>query len=88
MVLLVITLFIMYYTFRQYQRLHMNPVAVEELQLHPISNHFDPAYPRRHQSSSVQLSQQALEMCSQTLWHTLETTTIVLADGGYFYLYR
>jgi hypothetical protein len=84
MVLLLITLFIMYYTFRQYQRLHPVEEAVEEL--HPISNHFDPAYPRRHQdqSSNIQLSPQALEMCTQTLWHTLETTTIVLPDGDTF----
>ena len=35
-------------------------------------------------TSSYVLSQAALDMCTNTLWHTLETTTIVLADGETF----
>ena len=34
--------------------------------------------------TTVQLSSDALKMCTQTLWHTIETTTIVLPHGETF----
>ena len=46
-----------------------------------------PAYPKMHRSTNnnnVQLSPDALEMCTQGLWHTLKTTTIVLPHGETF----
>jgi len=47
---------------------------------------FTPLYPKisRDRETSSQLSKEAVEMCTQTLWHTLETTTIVLPDGETF----
>jgi hypothetical protein len=45
------------------------------------STHF-PAYPK--QSHLTNLSQPVLEMCTRTLWHTLETTTIVLPNHETF----
>ena len=50
---------------------------------------FPPAYPKvtrqqPHDGSTMNLSKAALDMCTKTLWHTLETTTIVLPDGDTF----
>jgi hypothetical protein len=86
MMLLATTLGIIYLTWRGYQQRIMHPDLNRIEELHPIVNHFPPAYPRRHQDQNqkIQLSSQALEMCTQTLWHTLETTTIVLPDGDTF----
>lgn len=60
--------------------------------LHTALGIFPPAYPKitRETGSAgsaavgTQLSPQAIEMCTNTLWHTLETTTIVLPDGDTF----
>ncbi|GKY98986.1 hypothetical protein MPSEU_000854300 [Mayamaea pseudoterrestris] len=40
-----------------------------------------PKYPR---IDHVKVSPQVLEMCTKTLWHTIETTTIVLPDNETF----
>jgi meiotically up-regulated gene 157 (Mug157) protein len=52
---------------------------------------FPPLYPKITRetmtapgSKKSKLSKEALEMCTNTLWHTLETTTIVLPDGETF----
>jgi meiotically up-regulated gene 157 (Mug157) protein len=45
---------------------------------------FPPAYPKMTREWDTKLSQAALDMCTNTLWHTLETTTIVLPDGESF----
>jgi len=38
----------------------------------------------RDQATKEKISPEALEMCTRTLWHTLETTTIVLPDEDTF----
>ena len=44
-----------------------------------------PLYPKiTRDKEPVELSPAALEMCTQTLWHTLETTTIVLPNTETF----
>ena len=47
-----------------------------------------PKYPKRRYTQNIpkdiQLSQEAIDMCTQTLWHTIETTTIVMPDGDTF----
>lgn len=49
---------------------------------------FPPPYPIRHhnndEASHIQLSDEAIDMCTQTLWHTVESTTIVLPDSETF----
>ena len=40
-----------------------------------------PSYPRGHHGK---VSQQVIDMCSNTLWHTIETTTIVLPNAETF----
>jgi meiotically up-regulated gene 157 (Mug157) protein len=60
--------------------------------LHPASlGIFPPAYPKLTRETAgsaatggTKLSPEALDMCTNTLWHTLETTTIVLPDGETF----
>lgn len=53
------------------------------------TRNFPPQFPKvtrnpvAHQSA-LALDPEALEMCSRTLWHTLETTTIVLPDEETF----
>ncbi|CAB9512178.1 DUF1237 domain-containing protein [Seminavis robusta] len=44
------------------------------------------AYPKilRNPHEYPPLSQAAIDMCTRTLWHTIETTTIVLPDGETF----
>jgi hypothetical protein len=57
---------------------------------HASFSQFPPPYPKITRESktttesSRDLSKEALEMCTRTLWHTLETTTIVLPDGETF----
>jgi meiotically up-regulated gene 157 (Mug157) protein len=46
----------------------------------PLLSSLSPTTPRQQCSTLAT----ALEMCTQTLWHTLETTTIVLPDGDTF----
>jgi len=43
-----------------------------------------PSYPKRDTTLQNQLSPQALQMCTQALWHTLESTTIVLPNQETF----
>jgi uncharacterized protein len=43
---------------------------------------FPPMFPLVTRNNSV--SEEILRMCEKTLWHTLETTTIVLPDGDTF----
>jgi meiotically up-regulated gene 157 (Mug157) protein len=48
---------------------------------------FPPKFPIHHQGGqgiAQLLSQEALDMATKTLWHTIETTTIVLPDGETF----
>jgi hypothetical protein len=53
---------------------------------------FPPAYPKMTRdvgsaleaATATKLSPEAIEMCTNTLWHTLETTTIVLPDNETF----
>lgn len=45
---------------------------------------FPPLYPKISRTDDVRLSHEALRMCTRTLWHTLETTTIVLPDHETF----
>lgn len=57
--------------------------------LHATSPSFPPLYPKVTRNSddttsTSQLSKEALDMCTRTLWHTLETTTIVMPDGDSF----
>lgn len=44
---------------------------------------FPPLYPKITRTG-VQLSPEALQMCTRTLWHTVETTTIVLPNRETF----
>ena len=44
---------------------------------------FPPSYPKIT-PNAVSLSKEALDMCTRALWHTVETTTIVLPDGESF----
>lgn len=44
---------------------------------------FPPEFPKITRTP-VTLSSEALDMCTRTLWHTMETTTIVLPDGETF----
>jgi Metal-independent alpha-mannosidase (GH125) len=48
-----------------------------------LSAEFPPLYPKITRTG-VQLSPEALKMCTRTLWHTVETTTIVLPDRETF----
>jgi uncharacterized protein len=43
---------------------------------------FTPKFPIR--SRNLSLEEETLKMCDKALWHTLETTTIVLPDGDTF----
>jgi meiotically up-regulated gene 157 (Mug157) protein len=47
-------------------------------------SHFPPAFPVISRGEGTKLSAEALEMCTRTLWHTLETTTIVLPNEEAF----
>lgn len=51
---------------------------------HIESHHILPVYPIVTRNSSVQISKEAIDMCHKTLWHTLETTTIVLPNNESF----
>jgi meiotically up-regulated gene 157 (Mug157) protein len=44
---------------------------------------YPPLYPKITRNGAV-LSKEALDMCTRALWHTLETTTIVLPDAESF----
>lgn len=48
-----------------------------------IHNEFPPFYPKITRNTGV-LSPEVLDMCTRALWHTLETTTIVMPDGDSF----
>ena len=48
------------------------------------SGTFLPPYPKISRDPAIQLSPEALDMCTRTLWHTLETTTIVLPNAETF----
>jgi hypothetical protein len=62
--------------------------ASTNISLHSALGGFPPAYPKITRetgaAAGTKVSQAALEMCTNTLWHTLETTTIVLPDGESF----
>jgi len=45
---------------------------------------FPPPFPKITRNDNISLSPEALDMCTRALWHTLETTTIVLPDGDTF----
>jgi len=54
-------------------------------------NQFPPPYPKvtkrsyaGKSSPGTSLSREALDMCTNALWHTVETTTVVLPDGESF----
>jgi hypothetical protein len=88
--LLVICLGIMYQTWKLYQRMgnikfSMYPVRGLHHQPMDVNPFPHPAYPKQHQQGgNHKLSREALDMCTKTLWHTIETTTIVLPHGDTF----
>jgi meiotically up-regulated gene 157 (Mug157) protein len=43
-----------------------------------------PKFPVIDRQSGIELSQEAIDMCTQALWHTLETTTVVLPNRETF----
>jgi Metal-independent alpha-mannosidase (GH125) len=55
----------------------------DQLLSRSLSVEFPPLYPKITRTG-VQLSAEALHMCTRTLWHTVETTTIVLPDRETF----
>jgi Metal-independent alpha-mannosidase (GH125) len=55
----------------------------DQLLSRSLSVEFPPLYPKITRTG-VQLSPEALHMCTRTLWHTVETTTIVLPDRETF----
>lgn len=61
-------------------------INTEDASVQDLREDFAPLYPRvtRSSSSVSVLSQDALNMCGRALWHTLETTTVVLPDGETF----
>ena len=64
-------------------RNHPNTIEKQSQPKDPTS--WIPPYPKiTRGNSSTTLSTQALEMCTNTLWHTLETTTIVLPNEETF----
>ena len=60
-------------------------ITISEKENHP-SRSFPPRFPvvTRSNSSVNALDKEAVTMCSHTLWHTLETTTIVLPNEETF----
>jgi hypothetical protein len=59
-------------------------MVVNNLRNEQKSGHFPPAFPVISRGEGTKLSTEALEMCTRTLWHTLETTTIVLPNEETF----
>lgn len=60
------------------KHVHTEPSWRGDVIAHPV----EMMYPKiiRDPSSYPQLSNEVLDMCSKTLWHTIETTTIVLPE--------
>jgi len=64
--------------------------ARQETQVKAATNqhHYDfpPKYPVAHNfhADAVKVSDDVIDMCTNALWHTVETTTIVLPDGESF----
>jgi hypothetical protein len=69
---------------------HLNRLRTRSLgnvtnrKIYSRGKHFPLSYPVVSRGPLTQLSEAALDMCTKTLWHTVETTTIVLPGGETF----
>lgn len=61
-----------------------NVPPIQQQQQQQRDTLYPPPFPVITRTPTIQLSPEAMEMCTRTLWHTVETTTIVLPNEETF----